>query len=283
MGSQMRTMHPALRQAMTGVIRAAAMAVAALAGLAVLAAPALAQGGLRGVVRDSLTGQPLPAVTVAIRTAQDSILAGTLTDEAGRFALPAVTYPGAILSLRRIGLRPVDRSLPAGGVGELELRMLPVAAELDTVTAEERKRPFMSWVTAGSEIFARNQQQSRGLFFTRQDLIWSGKRVDEFFSVLPGLTVERFALQGALEREDGQWITSTRYRCVTGRVDWVGTIVGFTDTLVVFRGGTFTGAIKLGEIRGIEYYASGEDIPRDWGGSPNRRCAFIQLWTDRGW
>jgi TonB-linked SusC/RagA family outer membrane protein len=76
------------------------------------AARAQAAGRVSGVVTDSTSGTPLSAVTLTLVTAgaRTAPRLEARTDEAGRYAFPAVPSGTYVLEVRRLGYKPLNRS-----------------------------------------------------------------------------------------------------------------------------------------------------------------------------
>jgi hypothetical protein len=102
---------------------------------------ALSAQVVRGVVRDSATGDPAAGVLVALIQGGSGERRIVLTDEAGRFTVAA---PGAgtySLETKRIGVRPMlspGFMLATGEAREISVTVAPVVAVLDAVRVSGR-------------------------------------------------------------------------------------------------------------------------------------------------
>lgn len=108
-----------------------------LAVLALLLPPRLDGQQLRGTVREGLSQQAVAGVVVSVMAADSSVVARTLTDEAGEFRLAG--YPaGVSLRAQRIGFYPVTVAIPSADTGEaivISLVALPWLLERTLVVA----------------------------------------------------------------------------------------------------------------------------------------------------
>jgi hypothetical protein len=90
---------------------------------------------LRGLVRDSASGQPVSGVVVSLLDSSGALLGRIITDQAGRFNVPSAAAVGRMRT-QRIGFRlrelPV-RVSPAGAT-EVEIRIAAVPTLLEPVT-----------------------------------------------------------------------------------------------------------------------------------------------------
>jgi hypothetical protein len=103
---------------------------AALA-LALAAVPMLGQS-VHGIVRDSTSAQPLAGAVVGLLDASGTALIRIVTNERGQYRLPR---PGAANHVRvvRIGFRPVEVPLAAGGDVVVDIRMASIPHFLEAV------------------------------------------------------------------------------------------------------------------------------------------------------
>jgi protocatechuate 3,4-dioxygenase beta subunit len=110
--------------------------------LLVLCLPtALSAQVVRGVVRDSASGDPAAGVLVALLQRGTGERRTVLTDEEGRFTIAAPGPGSYSLETKRIGVRPVvspEFTLGAGEARELSTTVAPVVALLDAVRVTGR-------------------------------------------------------------------------------------------------------------------------------------------------
>ena len=107
-----------------------AMRAVAMAMLALSLGRVIHAQQLRGVVRDSTSGLPIPGVVVSLLDAANTAAARTMTDERGQFQ--ATVLGNAIRSLRlvRLGFRPVTIAVPSSGNGDAQLQIVMVSIPL---------------------------------------------------------------------------------------------------------------------------------------------------------
>ena len=105
--------------------------------MAVPSAPAGAQSGdgeVRGVVRDSSSGQPVAGAVVLALDAVGQTLSRTITGQRGQYRL---TRPPATMLVRavRLGFRPTTERLPLvrAELLTLDLTLVTVARSLETI------------------------------------------------------------------------------------------------------------------------------------------------------
>jgi hypothetical protein len=91
---------------------------------------------LRGIVRDSAAGSPLPGAIVQLLDSAGRPGARWITDSEGRFAV-ALTPAAVRLRIMRIGYRPSDVRVSAGRVGPIEVRMGHLPPILDVVRVSD--------------------------------------------------------------------------------------------------------------------------------------------------
>jgi hypothetical protein len=96
---------------------------------------------VRGVVRDSGSGEPAAGVLVALVPSASRERRTTLTDADGRFIIAAPAPGSYALETKRIGVRPAlspEFRLGAGEAREASLTVAPVVAVLDAVRVTGR-------------------------------------------------------------------------------------------------------------------------------------------------
>jgi Carboxypeptidase regulatory-like domain len=115
-------------------------------------APILAQR-VAGVVRDSLTGEPLTGAVVSVLDSAGGLVTRDISDAEGRFSLARLT--GSRLSVIRIGYAPHDTRLAAGD-SSVTVPMRAIPAALSVVTATSRR--VCPGDTAGGQALALWEQ-----------------------------------------------------------------------------------------------------------------------------
>ena len=94
-----------------------------------------AQGTLVGTVSDSLTGEPLHYAAVGIAGTPQ----GTTTDAHGRFRLEITASDSIALQFSYVGYRSKELRLKVSGTTQLDVRMSPVAQQLEGVEIRDEK------------------------------------------------------------------------------------------------------------------------------------------------
>lgn len=98
--------------------------------------PALSAQVVRGIVRDSASGEPASGVLVALVHRPSGDRRTVLSDQAGRFMIGAPRAGTYVLEVKRIGVRPDVTpafTLAAGEAREMVATVAPLVARLDAV------------------------------------------------------------------------------------------------------------------------------------------------------
>jgi hypothetical protein len=266
-------------------------AAAAAALIALLAAPAGAQI-IRGTVIDSLTGEPIPGATVAMRAVSpDTSVAGAVTDSLGRFSILAPHAGFYLIAARKIGYIPlagIPRQLDSGSVRTVQFQLTRTTVMLDSVIATERN---FGGLTPGSVWFAKHAKEGKGVFFHGLDVSWSKKRACDYFAAMPGLTWSprvtgstgipcTHEADGNISANSMIITSNTSSRCLAGRVDRDLGIVYMDSASVYVRpindrsapitAGTSTFSntsaameIPFDQVKAVEVYRNRDELPRD--------------------
>jgi hypothetical protein len=132
--------------------------------VALFAARGLTAQVLRGVVRDSASGQGVPGVVLVLMDEAGRALGRNITNEDGGYAI-ALTPGMRNLQLLRIGFRPRTVGIPviATGTEELDVAMLAIPTLLSTVNVvdvatcphrDDRAAAFALWEQAKAALLA---------------------------------------------------------------------------------------------------------------------------------
>ena len=114
--------------------RRARLLIVLVAATAAIVPAAQAQR-VRGTLTDSSTHEPVTGAVVSVLDSAGKFLSRTIADDKGQFA--AARLRGArTLHIVRIGYQPVDKPI-ADGDTVVELRLMPIASRLATLTASE--------------------------------------------------------------------------------------------------------------------------------------------------
>ncbi len=139
-------MKPVYRLARLGLI-AAGMTL-------LLSTPVFAQqttGSIRGVINSS-AGQPVDAAEVVARNVATGATVRTLTDQSGRYQLPALQVGTYMVSARRIGFRSVERPgirVRLGSTFVANFELTPAAATLEAITVLGQTDPLIDPAETG--------------------------------------------------------------------------------------------------------------------------------------
>ncbi len=179
---------------------AAAGAALLLALFCFAAPPADAQnasgGDFQGIVRDT-TGGVLPGVTIVLTNTETGVERNSVTNEVGRYRIPAVPAGSYTLTVSLDGFATVQRSglsLEVGQVSTVDIT-LPTAGVSQEVT-----------VTAAAPIVERGRTQS-GAVVSRteiENLPSNGRDFLSFSTVVAGVTGQQMSGQGSGISFNGQ-------------------------------------------------------------------------------
>ena len=116
--------------------RRAGLLIAVVAATVAIASPRAAQAQrIRGTLTDSSTHEPVTGAVVTVLDSTGKFLSRTIADDKGVFA--AARIRGAsTLHIVRIGYRPADKPI-VDSDSTFELRLVPIASRLATLTASE--------------------------------------------------------------------------------------------------------------------------------------------------
>lgn len=165
-----------------------------LAALAATASPAVAQPVLSGRVVEELSGDPIPRAEVLFADSEGLVLATTVSDAAGRFAIASPVAGILVLQARVEGFEPVTTRvrLEAEQHAEVTIEMIPAAIEVAglTVTVDalgETRKELARWGVLlddlGERFIAEEAIEAR---FGSRDL---GEVIGS--EALPGVTAHR--------------------------------------------------------------------------------------------
>jgi hypothetical protein len=250
--------------------------------LLVAAPAALAAQTVSGTVLDAATKRPIPGVTVTVRSSRDSVtLRAGVSDTAGRFRLVLPIADTVFVTVRRIGLEPVEtppRAVDLGVERQFTFNMSPSPIMLDTVRTEITKAMTGLWykLTSGQEWFARHYRDGKGFFTSGTEVKLSGLHPCDYFAGLPGLDMGSAIVRGVQAIscfEGGTQTTPVRFvmaerhaNCIEAYVDRRFHLVAAANQQlgVMMPGYETIRWISLSSIEGIEVFTRYEDRPRDF-------------------
>ena len=241
---------------------------------ALAAAPAAAQS-IGGVIRDDVTGGPIPAATVLLLDSAGITAASTSSDEAGRFDL-AIPGAGAFtLRVEHIGYGPAGTSVfrvEGDPRLEVELRLTTRAVVLPPVVVRTAAR---SMRLAESGFYDR-QHMAMGRFITGEELALRGPlTLTDYLRSEP-------SVHHLWVSDENRWAVIFRG---AARMSLTSTTPCFP--LVVLDATRINGEVDLDalvhptDLAGVELYPSGNGAPPQYVGL-GAPCGIILLWTRTG-
>jgi hypothetical protein len=254
----------------------------ALAALAPFAAPVGAQDPVRieGRVVEEDSGEPISAVDVVVRAANDRYLASMQTDEEGRFQVDIRRADAVWLFASRIGY--VDNRTPLlhfddNRFFEVEIRLDPAAILLAPLAVVARRSGDRSPVLAN---FDHRVRTGTGYYITRRDIERvKPMYVTDLLATVPGV---RIIPAGAGTRRIIEMGRTAGRNCP---------VQIFVDGMLVTRDlGPFTsgsGRFTVDDIaspnsvEGIEIYRGLSSVPAEFL-TPEAECGVVAIWTRRG-
>lgn len=137
---------------------------------------------LSGNTKDNSTKAALPFVNVVLKTSKDtSIIAGTITNEEGRFSLANIKSGNYILEFSFIGYKTKTQSVYVGSLSEF-LDQGTIELEEDTTTLQE--------VVVASKSNTISEKMDKKTFSMADNISQSGGSVLQSMQNLPGVTVQ---------------------------------------------------------------------------------------------
>lgn len=231
-----------------------------------LLAGSVSAQGIRGRVLDAETGQPVPAATVTLLDAAQTVLRQVVTDSAGGFSLRVAEGGRYHLRTERIGYEtvtspPVD--IAAGDTMVVELRLGTEAVVLAplTITASSRRSPRDRTL----DEFYERQRRGWGRFFSPTEIDRLRPRtVTNLLQGSPGIRI-RYG-RG----------TQTTVLMRTGRGNCAPTI--YVDGHRM-PGNDIDQWVAASSVRAVEVYTRAMETPAEFASVRNWNCGAIVIWT----
>ena len=241
---------------------------------------------LRGFVLADSSEAPIVGSEISI----DAIKLVTQSVAAGAFRLGSIPPGTYVVNVRAVGYKPILIRLSFADGDSLErdflLERSPVTIAGVNVTGKS---------TVGNPklaTFERRRGSGFGHFLTQETLdSFPGRRLSNFMQTLPGLAIQYGNTSSAT------WASGTRpsgsilKRPSISSIDRMrGAKPGvcysaiYLDGIVVYGGkeGETLFDIDLlqsAEVSGVEYYASGAQIPPELNGTTAGTCGVVVIWT----
>ncbi len=222
---------------------------------------------LVGVIRDSLTGNPIQGVTVWIP--QQALT--TRSSSTGGFTLEGVEAGQFEILFRQVGYRvgsiTFELTVPRSATVDLgAVAMVPIATELSplVVTGEE---PNDRLRRVG---FYNRRRLEAGTFFTRAEIAKANPtRTSDLFRLIPGFRIFT----------DGS-IASTRGIPSISRGFGMCEVDYYIDGLHMMA--PDVDVVIPTSISAMEIYRGAASIPPLFRGSHNPKCGVVAIWTREG-
>ncbi len=142
---------------------------------------------LSGITKDNSTKAALPFVNVVLKTAKEaSIIAGTITNEEGRFSISNIKSGDYLLEFSFIGYKTKTQSVYVGSLSEF-LDQGTIELEEDTTTLQE--------VVVVSKTNTVSEKMDKKTFSMADNISQSGGSVLQSMQNLPGVTVQDGKIQ----------------------------------------------------------------------------------------
>lgn len=225
---------------------------------------------VEGSVIHATTEQPLAAVQIELRTAEDILAASVMTDSAGRFRAQTSRTGALTLTASLIGYQSVETVLDVtiGERVEVVVRMSEAAIPLDAIRVEARSRVSMGPLAGYYDRVERHRLMGIGRVLTR-DQIDARNAIDvtDLLRVMP-----RVRISTAFGRGGDVHFNGSRGGCVP-KV--------FLDGVLTNRYGpaSVNEMVSPGNLEGIEVYQGLAQMTGEFYDVAG--CGVILMWTRR--
>lgn len=247
-----------------------------------IAAPLSAQIRLEGIVRDDVTGAPIPDARIELLDGWGMLRRARSTDSAGNFQFPIKRLGVYRLRVRRRGYAESMGTVLTEAYFYLnvEFRMRPNAALLAPLTLLGRAQKIPSPAMQG---FHARMREGRGRFITREDVEATRPGyVSDMIAPLPGLIIRRSSTDPRDRTLFSQRVTAAGVRqadCAL-RVYVDGELLNPPTPGGDNSPGGFDGTVEQTMVEGIELYLDPTAVPREFGGGAGG-CGAVAVWTRR--
>lgn len=222
---------------------------------------------LVGVVRDSLTGNPIQGVTIWVP--QQAL--ATRSSSTGRFTLEGVEAGQSEILFRQVGYHvgsiTFELTVTQSSTVDLgALAMVPIATELSPLVVTG-KEPNLKLRQVG---FYHRRRFEAGTFFTQADIAKANPaRTSDLFRRVPGFRIF----------SDGSIVSTRGIRSISSgfglcEVDY------YIDGLHVMA--PDVDVVIPTSISAMEIYRGAASIPPLFRGSHNPKCGVVAIWTREG-
>jgi hypothetical protein len=256
-----------------------ALVLGCLAALLPLSAHAqhnAVDGVIRGIVRDEVTGQPIPNVLVEVLDHVERIRRSAMSDEDGRFLLLRV-QPGPFW-LRATHMAYARTKTPpwrveSGEVLEVTLRLHPQAVLLAPLEVNARARTHSPVLAS---FYDRLNRRMGGTLLDRADIeARNAARITDLLETVPGVRIEATS-------RSFRMITMARALPGAGGGPNACPVQIYVDGVRATRSGPVSPDELLvpGALEGVEVYRGLGTIPPEFL-TPEARCGVVAFWTRR--
>lgn len=245
-----------------------------------IAAPLNAQIRLEGIVRDDVTGAPIPDARIELLDGWGMLRRSRSTDSLGNFEFPIKRLGVYRLRVRRRGYAESIGTLLTEAYFYLnvEFRMRPNAALMAPLTLLARAQKIPSPAMEG---FYARLREGRGHFFTREDVesVRPGY-VSDMLAPIPGVIIRRSGDDNRQRTLFGRRVTAAGVRLADCplRVYVDGELLNPPLSASENAPGGFDGTVEQTMVEGIELYLEPATVPREFGGGAGG-CGAVAVWT----
>lgn len=136
---------------------------------------------ISGLIKDKTSKTTLPYINVVLKTAKDQkILAGTVTNEEGRFNIPAVPSGNYNLEITSVGYKTKFQKVFVGSLSDfLDLNIIELEEDINT----------LSEVVVTSKTSEVSSKMDKKVFSVADNITQSGGSVLQSMQSLPGVTL----------------------------------------------------------------------------------------------
>jgi hypothetical protein len=248
--------------------------------LACLSAAGAQAQSVRGVIRDSVSNEPVAGARITLLRLPNTIVTSTATDSAGEFLLRWTQWDSVRLEVQRVGyasLLTAPLALKAGDTIRLDLKLAPAPIALKPVAVAAT---VQSW---NLEQFRERQRTGLGRYLGPEQIAALPPRT----GVQAVLRVDGRFL--ADDRGNGLLMRNLSNAYCAPRVFIDGMLQLPPDPgekLPGFgrrpRGFNIDALIPPSSIRGVEVYDRATDAPVEYTQRLRTDCGIVVIWTDRG-
>lgn len=247
-----------------------------------IAAPLTAQIRLEGIVRDDMTGAPIPDARIELLDGWGTLRRARNTDSLGNFHFPIKRLGVYRLRVRRRGYAESMGTVLTEAYFYLnvEFRMRPNAALMAPLTLLARAQKIPSSAMTG---FHARLREGHGRFFTREDVeALRPGYVSDMLAPIPGMIIRRSGTDNRDRTLFARRVTAAGVRqadCPL-RVYVDGELMNPPAANGEPTPGGFDGTVEQTMVEGIELYLDPATVPREFGGGAGG-CGAVAVWTRR--